>query len=104
MEISTLQTLQGQDECGACARRAAESPNMSCCRCQDREAFCNNNLGAPRVGWPCLTPPHAAQEPRLPVEDFPVRSGQHQGLDPGLACANSIDCELFGDCSKVIPT
>jgi len=53
---------------------------MACCRCQDEDAFCNNNMGQPAI---------------LPIEDFPVR---RQMPGPGLTCQNNLDCTLFDDC------
>merc|ERR1712013_602486 len=60
-------------ECRACRERARETPNMACCRCQDEDAFCNNNVAKPPA--------------RLPIEDFPgdllsVRAGLITGRDP----------------------
>merc|ERR1719433_112793 len=61
-------------ECRACSERARDTPNMACCRCQDEDAFCNNNMGQPAI---------------LPIEDFPVR---RQMPGPGLTCQNNLDC------------
>ena len=36
-------------ECRACSERARETPNMACCRCQDEDAFCNNDVA--KVGF-----------------------------------------------------
>ena len=90
-------------ECRACRERARETPNMACCRCQDEDAFCNNDVA--KVGFVTqfllyMNNISNVQPPaRLPIEDFPVRRPE---LGPGLTCQNSIACTLFDDCDEVI--
>lgn len=55
---------------------------MACCRCQDEQAFCNNDMGKPA---------------KLPIEDFPVRRNIP---GPGLTCQNNLECTLFDDCEE----
>jgi len=55
---------------------------MACCRCQDENAFCNNNMAKPAT---------------LPIEDFPVR---RKIPGPGLTCQNNLECTLFDDCEE----
>ena len=92
-------------ECRACSERARETPNMACCRCQDEDAFCNNDVAkvgfvSTKILWFTIFPLYTVQPPaRLPIEDFPVRRPE---LGPGLTCQNSIACTLFDDCDEVI--
>lgn len=59
--------------CSACEQRLAEKPPQVCCRCIDQSATCNNEIAT--GGGPT-----------------------DKELPPGIACKNSIECDLFQDC------
>ena len=100
-------------DCRACTERARETPNMACCRCQDEQAFCNNDMGKVRLFLFLLSKSNKSdhflrvvsnsllQPAKLPIEDFPVRRNIP---GPGLTCQNNLECTLFDDCEEVILT
>merc|ERR1711971_16184 len=57
--------------CSACEQRLAEKPPQVCCRCIDQSATCNNDIAT---------------------------GDTDNELPPGIACKNSIECDLFQDC------
>jgi len=66
---------QVSTECSSCTQRLQDTPNLSCCRCQDRGAFCNNDLATP-------------QQP------------SDTRLTPGLTCPKNVNCMVFGICTE----
>jgi len=69
-----LDTKQAVDvSCSACEQRLTEQPPQVCCRCIDQSATCNNDIAT--GGGPGL-----------------------KEVNPGIACENSIECQLFNDC------
>eukprot|EP00092_Neocalanus_flemingeri_P022264 GFUD01024144.1.p1 GENE.GFUD01024144.1~~GFUD01024144.1.p1 ORF type:complete len:519 (-),score=122.85 GFUD01024144.1:270-1826(-) len=57
--------------CSSCEQRLTEKPPQVCCRCIDQGATCNNDIAT---------------------------GGTNIELPLGIACENSIECSLFGDC------
>ena len=54
-------------ECRACSERARETPNMACCRCQDEDAFCNNDVAkvgfvSTKILWYTIFPLYSLQQ------------------------------------------
>ena len=81
---------------------------MNCCRCQDQNAFCNNDFAKPAP----LTAKTAVSVIEIRVSLLIIRiqiSGCFfQAVDEGLVCSattggntNSLDCTLFGSCDEV---